>query len=129
MLLAGEESFPGGSGAAAVASRQQRTREVWSGAGGAGSPGDTAAARSAVPACSWSWEEQHWEPAPARERERERESYRAWNHIYPFNHSPEALSDRILSVQADQPQMLLLQVTAPISVIAAISSQEPCSQI
>lgn len=70
VLLAGEESFPWGFGAGSAASRQQWTREVCSGAGVAGSPGDTAAARSAVPACSWSWEEQHWEPAPARERER-----------------------------------------------------------
>lgn len=105
-LLAGEESSPGGFGAALVPSPLQWTREVWSGAGGAASPGDTAAARSAVPACSWSWEEQHWEPAPAKERERE--SYRAWNHTYPFNHSPEAFSDRILSEQADQLQIMLL---------------------
>lgn len=126
-LPAGEESSPGAWGAAWAPSRLRRTRGACSGAGGAGSPRGTAAARPAAPACSWSWEEQHWEPAPAGERERE--SYRAWNHIYPFNHSPEAFSDRILSVQADQPQRLLLQVTALISVIAAISSQGPCSQI
>lgn len=88
-LLAGEESFPGGFGAALVPSRQQWTLEVCSGAGGAASPGDTAAARSAAPACSRSWEEQHWEPAPAGERETE--SYRACSHTYPLNHSPEAL--------------------------------------
>lgn len=77
-LLAGEESCPGGFGAALVASRQRWTREVCSGAGGAASPGDTAAARSAAPACSTSWEGQHREPAPAGETETE--SYRACNH-------------------------------------------------
>lgn len=39
------------------------------------------------------------------------------------------LSDSTLSVQADQPRARLLRVTAPISVIAASSSQGPCSQI
>lgn len=29
---------------------------------------------------------------------KERESYRPWIHTYPFNHSPEAFSDRMLSV-------------------------------